>query len=81
MSGYDFSQEAANELLERADKRNDELLSEVERLRAGLLEVIAADQVYGHREPGSGPGWHDGELAKIARCYMLPNAELRGGHG
>lgn len=39
MSGYDFSQEAANELLERADKRNDELLSEVERLRAAAQSV------------------------------------------
>ena len=53
--------------------------AEIERLRAGLLAVIAADQVYGHRAPHNGPGWHDGELAEIARRYLTPNAEFRRG--
>lgn len=68
MSGYDFSQEAANELLESADKKNDALVERMARLRDALSAVVKADQLHGHTATSGEWGeLHDGPCAEIAR--------------
>lgn len=66
MSGYDFSQEVANEMLEKADKRNDEFEKELAALRVQLQQetkdkdyiLFLLQQIANMASDGDDPDWN-----------------------
>ena len=80
MSGYDFSQDTANEMLEAADKRNDELERELELVALREPPRTAIDEVRDVFNEGAGTilevaSKHAGELDRLRAAMRQPPAD------
>ena len=84
MSGYDYSAEVANALLEAADHQIEELRAEIERLHGPMIEEAKAymRETWGPcLESEDRDRWHErlGMLVDFIHGRFSPNIAVSGG--